>query len=121
MSILLYKHLIWKFANSYNQFEELNKCSGFLKGQALPPKLLVLLTEPIINQDIDHWCIFALLRHNELRTTAQDLGEWLEAKPSLTPDCNLKFVIFIDISWRDILSISCEIALRWMARDLGDD
>ena len=36
-------------------------------------------------------------------------------------DCNFKFVIFKLIPWIDILSISCEIAIRWMPLDLPGD
>ena len=35
--------------------------------------------------------------------------------------CNLKLVIFKLTSRLDILSISCEIALRWMPKDFTDD
>ena len=35
--------------------------------------------------------------------------------------CNLKLVIFKLMSRVDILSISCEIALRWMPQDITDD
>ena len=36
-------------------------------------------------------------------------------------DCNFKLIIFKPISWMDILSISCEIALRWISRDFTSD
>ena len=43
---------------------------------------------------------------------------------SLAPErcfCNLKLLIFKHLSGIDILSISYEIALRWMPQDLTDD
>ena len=34
---------------------------------------------------------------------------------------NIEFVIFKLISWTDILSVSCEIALSWMPQDITGD
>ena len=40
---------------------------------------------------------------------------------NMLPDCNFELVIFKDMSRMDILSIFCEIALRWMPQDLTDN
>ena len=68
------------------------------------------------------WCsvvLFDLMLHMYINFTH------LEAQfNSLVPGrwgCNLKLVIFKLTSRVDILSFSCEIALRWMPQDFTDD
>ena len=47
--------------------------------------------------------------------------QWVNSLSPGTYGCNLKLVIFKLKSRTDILSISCEIALRWMPQDLTDE
>ena len=47
--------------------------------------------------------------------------QWVNSLDPGRCGCNLKFAIF-KLIWRgDLLSISCEITLRWMTQDLSDD
>ena len=54
-------------------------------------------------------------------TATSPRGQWVNTLAPGRCGCNLKLVIFKHTSRVDILSISCEIALRWMPQDFTDD
>ena len=62
------------------------------------------------NADLIRWHIYAALGGDESNSLA--LGRC---------DCNLNFITFKLMSRTNILSISCQIALKWTAQNLTDD